>query len=751
MRIRFWVMTLIFLMFFGMPYNKVEAREDQKAERFGNLAVLVIMDRISLEDLEEAHTPNIDKLINSGCIGLMNTNTAGSRNQKNAYATIGAGTRAVNSQRGHLAFNALDEYEGYRGDELYKQCMGIDIKPSNIVNLGAVQMVRNNKEQKHKVVPGMLGQQLRENGITTVVLGNEDTGEQIKRNITAIAMDTGGIIDCGKINDDLLMDKSDRPFGVMTDYEGLLEEFDKYARPTSFIAIQLGDTSRAEDFRLYTSDEMLLRYRIKAIEEGDAFIGRLLERMDLEKDIFILASPYPNAKAMEVNNRLTPVILAGRGIHKGWATSSTTKRAGVITNLDIAATILDYFRIEKPAVMLGNPIYSTENGRDREELVAFNKRLFTIYNNRPGLLKGYTSALIFIPIIAVAVLIYRGQHSKGLKPMLVGAMSVPLIYLLLPIIMGESMWYNAALAIALVILTTFVISHLLKGNIRALIGLCVITAVLVIADLLMGAPLIKESPLGYDVIAGARYYGIGNELTGVVIGSAMVSAFGILNFWGNKKVLSLGKYVLVIILAFITFVIISPRLGANVGGGIGSFIGFGTGIAMLFKDRMSIKQLLFILAGLTIFLMCIFVWDWLRPDNSQTHIGRTLTLIEEEGIISLFTTAYRKLDMNIRLIKYTIWSRVFLVSLFIIVALLYRPVGLLKEVMEENKILGYGLLGAAVGGIASLFVNDSGIVTAATTMIYVTPTIVYMVVEKYWSKKEKEAHVYESVAGQEKI
>ena len=125
-----------------------------------------------------------------------------------------------------------------------------------------------------------------------------------------------------------------------------------------------------------------------------------------------------------------------------------------------------------------------------------------------------------------------------------------------------------------------------------------------------------------------------------------------------------------------------------------------------------------ILAGLTVFVISVFMWDWLRPDDSQTHIGRTLALIEEEGIISLFTIAYRKLDMNIRLIKYTVWSRVFLVSLFMIVALLYRPVGLLKEVLEENKILGYGLLGATVGSITSLFVNDSGIVTAATTMIY---------------------------------
>lgn len=746
MKIRFPILALIFLMFFSLPYNTIKADGARK------MAVLVIMDRVSLEDLKEAYTPNIDKLIYSGSIGLMNTNTAGSRNQKNAYITIGAGTRAVNSQRGHMAFNALDEYEGQRADEMYKQCMGIDIEPSNIVNLGIPQIIRNNLNQKHQIIPGMLGELLRENKITTIVLGNEDAGDQIKRNITTIVMDTSGIVDGGKVNNDLLVDKNERPFGVMTNYEMLLREFDKYAQPKSFIAIQLGDTSRAEDFRLYTSDEMLLRYRIKAIEEGDAFIGSLLERMDLENDIFILATPYPNAKAMEVNNRLTPVVVAGRGIDRGWTTSSTTKRPGVVTNLDIAATILDYFQIDKPAVMLGNPIDSTKDGKGVDELLALNNRLLIIYNNRPGLLKGYTSALIFIPIIAVAVLIYKGQYSKSLKPMLVGAMSVPLVYLYLPVIMGDNLWYNAILSIALAIFITFIISLLLKGNIRALIGLCLITTLLVITDLLMGAPLIKESPLGYDVIAGARYYGIGNELTGVIIGSAMVSAFGILNFREkNKGLAGFEKYILLICLVFITFVVISPRMGANVGGGIGTFMGFGTGIAMLFKDKMSFKQLLFILAGLAVFVISVFVWDWLRPDDSQTHIGRTLALIEEEGIISLFTIAYRKLDMNIRLIKYTIWSRVFLVSLFMIVALLYRPVGLLKEVLEENKILGYGLLGATVGSITSLFVNDSGIVTAATTMIYVTPTIVYMVVEKYWNKKEKEAYRRGTITSQGKI
>ena len=45
-------------------------------------------------------------------------------------------------------------------------------------------------------------------------------------------------------------------------------------------------------------------------------------------------------------------------------------------------------------------------------------------------------------------------------------------------------------------------------------------------DLLTGATMIKSSVLGYDPMAGARYYGVGNEYMGVMIGCSILAQCG---------------------------------------------------------------------------------------------------------------------------------------------------------------------------------------------------------------------------------
>ena len=46
-------------------------------------------------------------------------------------------------------------------------------------------------------------------------------------------------------------------------------------------------------------------------------------------------------------------------------------------------------------------------------------------------------------------------------------------------------------------------------------------------DVLTGSSLIRLSPLGYDVMLGARFYGIGNEYMGILVGSSLLAALSI--------------------------------------------------------------------------------------------------------------------------------------------------------------------------------------------------------------------------------
>src|SRR5690606_7031724 len=77
-------------------------------------------------------------------------------------------------------------------------------------------------------------------------------------------------------------------------------------------------------------------------------------------------------------------------------------------------------------------------------------------------------------------------------------------------------------------------------------------------------------------------------------------------------------------------------------------------------------------------------------------------------------------------LRWTIWAQVFVVSLAISTVALYRPGPAVREADRQHPFLLKGIRGALVGALAALVANDSGVVAAATLMIPVTATLMYL-------------------------
>ena len=45
-----------------------------------------------------------------------------------------------------------------------------------------------------------------------------------------------------------------------------------------------------------------------------------------------------------------------------------------------------------------------------------------------------------------------------------------------------------------------------------------------------------------------------------------------------------------------------------------------------------------------------------RPDTAVSHLGRTLELVRSDGLAELWNIAWRKMDMNFRLVLYSLWA-----------------------------------------------------------------------------------------------
>lgn len=731
---KIWVylMLIAICTMFLSPHSSL-ARVNHRDENEGKV-ILVIMDRIGWKDIHQAHTPNLDKLMEMGAVGLMTTNTGGSLSQSNAYLTLGTGARVTGATGSQTAFFYSHRYQGEEIENLMYQIAGVRMAEGSIANPSIAKLYRENAKRPYTVIIGALGTALRDGGVKVAVLGNcdnykrrEDDGEG-KNFLVSMMMDDRGIVPMGDISHSLIAEDPYWPMGIRTDYDKMLEAFKDLDGKAQIIAMQLGDTSRAEDFRHQSMDSRIGHHKRRALEEGDRFIGKLLEHFDVHRDYMMVLTPVGPAEEIGNNNRLTPIIVAGKGIKGDWLTSGSTHREGIVTNLDVGVSILNYFEISPLQGQSGAPIYSVVNGKGRDEILTFNNKLVEIYNQRPFLIKSYVYTIIPILALAALFLLFKRKYLKWIRPMLLFIMNIPFVYLILPILHQPTLFSTAVIAATMTVLLTASMCRLFKSTIDRIMIISGITVVALILDQWLGMRLIQSSPLGYDVIAGARFYGMGNEYMGVLVG-AICCAGAAINERFSKQEKLIKAFMLVIGLV-VLYTMVSPNLAANVGGTIALFVAISSTALLIRGKRVRVGSLMAIGAVLVFMLTAAFLLDSIRAVDIQSHMGKTTNAIRQNGLSELLKIFYRKISMNIRLFRTTQWTRVFLTSLGVIVLLLYRPVGIFRDVFRRHEILIKGLTGATIGAIAALLFNDSGIVSAATAMIFVAPPFVLMIMEE---------------------
>ena len=105
-------------------------------------------------------------------------------------------------------------------------------------------------------------------------------------------------------------------------------------------------------------------------------------------------------------------------------------------------------------------------------------------------------------------------------------------------------------------------------------------------------------------------------------------------------------------------------------------------------------------------------------------------MVGSRGVEGIVETVQRKLSMNWKLIRYSIWSRAFLTLLGLLVVLFFYPIGVLRRLKEEQPYLINGAAAAVAGSVTALLLNDSGIVAAATILLYAVPPVLMAMIAR---------------------
>jgi hypothetical protein len=692
---------------------------EAKSSHENQKILMVIVDRVSYEDI--ARLPNFSEIISRGSIALMNNRPSGYYSACKSYVSIGSGARAEGTPSAVRAVQIDRENAG-----VFYRRTGIKALDGMVVNPEINMLIAQNERGEYGAIAGNIGHYLRNNGLRTAVIGNGDYENEQVRWAISIAMDRKGIVDYGWVDDSILDNDEYFSTGKRTGFKKIMSYLDEIEDSADFIVIETGDLTRIEETRELLSSEMYDFHRNNALDRIDSFIGDIKRKVDSKKWLLMLVTPYPSEASITKGDRLTPIIIYGNGYPPGLLVSGTTRREGIVGNVDIAATVLEYFRISGDDIV-GRPLRGVPANNNLETVRQTNLRIVNTSNSRYPVLKNYAIFVIIVTLLGLITVLYPqllgGKLGRIEKFLILAVMNFPLVLLLLPVLNLQSLAFTAAAIVLGVVLLTAII-HIAANNILYKIFIVsIITSIAVVLDIASGGHLIRGSLLGYDPIIGARYYGIGNEYMGVVAGSTLVAVSSILE---RKRV---GLCAIGLALAIIFVIVGYPGLGANVGGAITCFIAFSFYLMRIKQTRIGLNQVLTVAAGLLTVIVGFVVFDMLFLEN-HSHLAAAVQGAASKGPLHLMFIINRKLSMNLKLLKYTIWTKVLITVIAATGILFYRPVGIFKRVFYKYPYLTKGWSAIVVAAAVGMLVNDSGVVTSATSSIFFMMSMLYVFIEE---------------------
>ena len=315
----------------------------------------------------------------------MTTNTAGTRTPGNTHATLGAGTPARSDHQGGLALNYDETWMGIEAGLLYQQLTGDPTFPTGQVILPRLpEAFRVNFSPVRTAVPCLLGQVLHENNLRTAVFGNADPAPPTAGSLLYthnrfapwIAADHRGLVDYGDIGHPTLQPGA----GLLpweTNYEYLVAKYQEFRAKADLLVLELGDFARLEALSPYLFDRQITVEKKRLFSRLDRFTQTIWPLFDGEHDTVILLTPTPSLVNLKQGAYLTPCLVWGKDFPAGFLSSPTTRRVGLVANVDLVPTVFRLFNLGLPTHIAGRAMTAGHKG-ELPTLLQFETKLNTI-------------------------------------------------------------------------------------------------------------------------------------------------------------------------------------------------------------------------------------------------------------------------------------------------------------------------------------------------------------------------------------
>ncbi|MBC8142022.1 MAG: hypothetical protein H7Y38_11345 [Armatimonadetes bacterium] len=381
--------------------------------------------------------------------------------------------------------------------------------------------------------------------------------------------------------------------------------------------------------------------------------------------------------------------------------SPTTRTPGLVANVDIAPTVIENRGGKAIPGAVGQPVRS-DALRFRnvwQTLSALDRQHNAAARATTPVLGSYG---VFAGVACLFALWASGRDSAKAKELarfglLTAASVLPALLPVGVLAPPTALWYGAtltAIAATTAGLATLAAARFPRTDALTLVfGLLV---ALLCADLLLPTRFVEASLLSASTLTGIRFYGIGNEWLGLLVGAAVA--------------INAPWYVGVVVVCAAGL----PFFGADAGGTLAATIAFSVLHFSKNAERLRKRHVAGAFALAVAVTLCFALLDRFLPNAARSHVGAAVATGQSaNGFAALAAIATRKLALNAGLLLKP-WTWLAAAAIGVV------GWGLTKRLPatgETRSVLPAALCGAAV----ALLFNDGGV---AAGLLLLVPVIV---------------------------
>lgn len=455
---------------------------------------------------------------------------------------------------------------------------------------------------------------------------------------------------------------------------------------------------RTDDI-LNDADVLVVSYDIDENNERIQVLSDYINKYDM-LNIIIFSKNISGDVNYRWNTTLVPMIYYTPNNAEGMLTSDSTRREGLVTNMDIFSELADIYDIQLNT-NIGHEINSVSSSRVIEK----NRNNLLEYLNLNIIKYVFHGLIIIIQFFVLFDILIRKRNNYFRYNILMNGI---IITIFLSIILGI---FNIHRNIILYCLVLIISSSALavvfsKKGIKSIEMFSICTNIVIILGVYFKKNILYDSFIGYNnIVAGGRFYGLNNEAMGVLLITSIITFFALKRRIDNKII---SLLILIVYYPIVIFAL-SGRYGANVGGYLTSIALFLMLIyTMLFNKKISKKNLLVLIGiGFGIFAFNLY-FDF--NSVSSSHAGSLVARIKILGYYELIDMFIKKVKQLLLMSIAPPWSIIFISQIYYIRRVFAHGEELLRKGRYEDSYMVKKLYIMFVISFVAFIINDTGVV-----------------------------------------